>query len=97
MLNDPCVCVLQVVVFSDNTAAGGAAAGHGAAARRGQLQVAKQVVITNRAAYVTQEIYGHRSGGGDGGAGEDSEECVICLSEPKVCCRVQVLSKGARH
>jgi hypothetical protein len=37
-----------------------------------------QVVVTSRAAYVSQEIYGEE----DEEAG-DSEECVICFCEPK--------------
>ncbi|KAJ1491065.1 hypothetical protein T484DRAFT_1934167 [Baffinella frigidus] len=42
-----------------------------------KLEVIKQVVVTNRAAYVNQEIYGEEDEEGN------SEECVICFCEPK--------------
>ena len=42
----------------------------------GKYEVVKQVVITNKAAYATQEIFGNEED-------EDQEECVICLSDPK--------------
>jgi len=41
-----------------------------------RLQVQKQVVVTNKAAYVSQEIYGEEDDDGN-------EDCVICLCEPK--------------
>ena len=43
-----------------------------------EFETGKQVVVTNRAAYVNQEIYGEEDESGN------SEECVICFSEPKV-------------
>ena len=43
-----------------------------------QLHVEQSIVITNKAAYLTKEVYGQPQ------KGEDEEECIICLSEAKV-------------
>ena len=53
-----------------------AAAAGGCKQMTGKYDVVKQVVITNKAAYATQEIFGNEED-------EDQEECVICLCDPK--------------
>ena len=42
----------------------------------GRYEVIKHVIVTNKVAYSTQEIFGNEDD-------EDQEDCVICLSEPK--------------
>ncbi|EKX45988.1 hypothetical protein GUITHDRAFT_163073 [Guillardia theta CCMP2712] len=42
------------------------------------MNVMKQIILTNKAAYTSQEIFGCSESEDDG-----QEDCVICLSEPK--------------
>uniref|UniRef100_A0A7S0F4Y5 RING-type domain-containing protein n=1 Tax=Hanusia phi TaxID=3032 RepID=A0A7S0F4Y5_9CRYP len=42
------------------------------------MNVVRQIILTNKAAYISQEIFGCSESEDDG-----QEDCVICLSEPK--------------